>query len=121
VRREQRPAPEELTVPPSLRPAPARPAKPEKHERPHREPRGRSSGVWFTINVGRSKHADPKWLVPLLCRRGDVTKRAIGKIEILMKETRVEIAPDAAAHFAEAVRRPDTKDKNIHIERLDVD
>ena len=76
--------------------------------------------MWFTINVGRSKHADPKWLVPLLCRRGDITKRAIGKIEILVRETRVEIAPDAAAHFAEQIRKPDTKDKNIHIEPLDI-
>jgi hypothetical protein len=39
----------------------------------------------------------------------------------LVRETRVEIAPDAAEHFAEAVRRPDDKDKNIHIERLDAD
>jgi len=129
VRREQRPSPEELTVPPSMRPRAAKPERPQREpreqreQRPHREQRQArgSGGVWFTINVGRSKHADPKWLVPLLCRRGDVTKRAIGKIEILMKETRVEIAPDAAAHFAEAVRRPDTKDKHIHIERLDAE
>ena len=136
VRREQRPSPEELTVPPSLRPRAAKPAhapahapEPKRAPREHAPKRGHErgtdgpgrGGVWFTVNVGRSKHADPKWLVPLLCRRGDVTKRAIGKIEILMKETRVEIAPDAAAHFAENVRKPDTKDKNIHIERLDVD
>jgi ATP-dependent RNA helicase DeaD len=87
-----------------------------------REFRGKTGGgVWFTINVGRSKNADPKWLIPLLCRRGDVTKRAIGKIQVLMRETRVEIAPDAAEHFAQAVRRPDDKDKHIHIERVDAD
>jgi ATP-dependent RNA helicase DeaD len=146
VRREQRPSPEELTVPPSMRPRreepkretretrpvrEARETRPVREARETREPREQKrptrqqdhdrGGVWFTINVGRSKHADPKWLVPLLCRRGDITKRAIGKIEIMMRETRVEIAPDAATHFAEAVRRPDTKDKNIHIERLDAD
>ena len=78
--------------------------------------------MWFTINVGRSKNADPKWLVPFLCRRGDITKQAIGKIEILQRETRVEIAPHAADHFAEAVRRPlnpDDKDRNLHVEPLD--
>jgi ATP-dependent RNA helicase DeaD len=138
VRREQRPSPEELTVPPSMRPRAAEsPRKSEPHReqreqrgvREHREeksPRAHAptnrggNGVWFTINVGRSKNADPKWIVPLLCRRGDITKRAIGKIEILARETRVEIAPDAAEHFATAVRKPDIKDKNIHIERLDV-
>jgi ATP-dependent RNA helicase DeaD len=136
VRREQRPSPEELTVPPSMRPRAAEPPrKPEPRRdvreqrdvREHREQKTHRAhaandrgGVWFTINVGRSKNADPKWLVPLLCRRGDITKRAIGKIEILARETRVEIAPDAAEHFATAVRKPDIKDKNIHIEKLDV-
>ena len=85
------------------------------------EPRnaGEPGVTWFTINIGRSKNADPKWLIPLLCRRGNITKAEIGKIQILARETRVEIAPDAATSFAEAVRRPDPKDKNIHIEPLD--
>jgi ATP-dependent RNA helicase DeaD len=90
--------------------------------REHREVRERRDGsgaAWFSINVGRSKNADPKWLIPLLCRRGNISKREIGKIQILARETRVEIAPDAAPAFAEAVRRPDPKDRNIHIEPLD--
>jgi ATP-dependent RNA helicase DeaD len=76
--------------------------------------------VWFTINIGRSKNADPKWLIPLLCRRGGITKSAIGAIQILARETRVEIAGDVSERFAAAVREPDTKDRNIHIEPLDV-
>jgi ATP-dependent RNA helicase DeaD len=76
-------------------------------------------GRWFTVNVGRSKNADPKWLIPLLCRRGNVTKQAIGKIQVLMRETRVEIAPNAADAFAVAIRRPDDKDRHIHIEPVD--
>ncbi|HEU4732911.1 MAG TPA: DEAD/DEAH box helicase [Kofleriaceae bacterium] len=77
--------------------------------------------VWFTINIGRSKNADPKWLVPLLCRRGGISKNAIGKIQILARETRVEIARDVSERFAAAVREPDAKDRNIHIEPLDLD
>ncbi|HEY0193472.1 MAG TPA: DbpA RNA binding domain-containing protein [Kofleriaceae bacterium] len=75
--------------------------------------------VWFTINVGRSKNADPKWLIPLLCRRGGISKNAIGKIQIFQRETRVEISHDVSARFAAAVREPDTKDRNIHIEPVD--
>jgi ATP-dependent RNA helicase DeaD len=94
-----------------------------RDNRREQAPRGRPGsgqpGRWFTINVGRSKNADPKWLIPLLCRRGDVTKKSIGKIQVLMRETRVEIAPDAADHFAEAIRRPDDKDRNIHIEPVE--
>jgi ATP-dependent RNA helicase DeaD len=153
-RRDARPAPEELTMPTSMRQKPkerrtqqvpfegtdrrraARPPREQaprdnRHEQGAREhgarehtgrgrPRsGQAEGRWFTINVGRSKNADPKWLIPLLCRRGDVTKRAIGKIQVLMRETRVEIAPDAADHFATAIRRPDDKDRNIHIEPIE--
>lgn len=75
--------------------------------------------VWFTVNVGRSKNADPKWLIPLLCRRGDITKKAIGKIVVLARETRVEIAGTAARDFAQAIQRPDPKDRQIHIERFE--
>ena len=75
--------------------------------------------MWFTINIGRSKNADPKWLIPLLCRRGGISKNAIGKIQILARETRVEISRDVSERFAAAVREPDTKDRNIHIEPLD--
>jgi ATP-dependent RNA helicase DeaD len=75
--------------------------------------------VWFSVNVGRSKNADPKWLVPLLCRRGNINKSAIGKIQILAKETRVQIAADVATQFAVAAREPDAKDRNIHIDPVD--
>ncbi len=84
------------------------------------EPRARGEeGVWFTINVGRSKNADPKWLIPLICRRGGITKREIGKIQVMARETRVEIAPTVSERFAESVRQPDPKDRNIHIELVD--
>jgi len=135
LRREARPAPEELMVPPSMQPrrGPERPQRPVRDDRrgPREEARGpredrrgprddgRRAGVWFTINVGRNKNADPKWLIPLLCRRGDVTKRSIGKIDIRMRETRVEISPDDAERFADNIRRPDAKDPKIHIERAD--
>ena len=78
-----------------------------------------SAMTWFTVNVGRSKNADPKWLIPLLCRRGDITKREIGKIRVLVRETHVEIARAASEHFATAIQRPDEQDRNIRIELLD--
>ena len=116
LRREARPAPEELTPTASARPprtsAQARPARMSIRT-------GDRSYTWFTINVGRSKNADPKWLIPMLCRRGNITKRAIGKIQILARDTRVEIANDAVESFAAALRRPDDKDRNVHIERCD--
>lgn len=73
--------------------------------RPQREAReGASDGVWFRLNIGREKNADPKWLIPLICRRGHVTKPDIGAIRIFCRETKFEIMPTAAERFAQAVQ-----------------
>ena len=69
--------------------------------RPH--PAG-NGGAWFRISVGRRKNADPKWLIPLICRLGDVTKSDIGTIRVFDTDTRFEIAPGAVAHFTTAIR-----------------
>jgi ATP-dependent RNA helicase DeaD len=59
----------------------------------------------FRINVGRAGNADPRWLLPFLCRRGHVTRREIGRIRVFDRETEFEVASVAAARFAAAVRR----------------
>jgi ATP-dependent RNA helicase DeaD len=60
--------------------------------------------VWFRAGVGRSKKADPKWLLPLICRAGDVSKREVGAIRILDHETRFQILAEAAEGFMTALR-----------------
>ncbi|WP_417230824.1 DEAD/DEAH box helicase [Brevundimonas sp.] len=59
--------------------------------------------TWFRINVGRDKNADPKWLMPTLCRLGHVTKRDIGAIRIFDRETKFEITQEAEAKFRAAI------------------
>jgi len=55
----------------------------------------RGEGAWFRLPIGRHDNADPKWLVPLICRLGHVTKRDIGLIKIFDRETKFEISPDS--------------------------
>jgi ATP-dependent RNA helicase DeaD len=80
-----------------------RPSAPER-----REPRAPADqvteGAWFRLPVGRAKNADPKWLVPLICRLGHVTKADIGVIRIFDNETKFQIAEGAEARFQEASR-----------------
>jgi ATP-dependent RNA helicase DeaD len=45
-----------------------------------------------------------------------VGKQQIGKIQILTRETRVQISASAAASFAAKAGQPDDKDRNVHIE-----
>lgn len=59
--------------------------------------------AWFRINIGRDKNADPKWLLPTICRIGHVTKRDIGSIKIFDRETKFEITKEAEAKFLAAV------------------
>ena len=74
-------------------------------ERAPREshPRDGEEGVWFRLAIGRNSNADPKWLVPMICRRGHVTKKDIGQIRIFDRETKFEIARDAADRFKAAL------------------
>jgi ATP-dependent RNA helicase DeaD len=59
--------------------------------------------VWFRINIGRDKNADPKWLLPTICRLGHVTKPDVGSIKIFERETKFEITRSAEAKFRAAV------------------
>ncbi len=60
--------------------------------------------VWFQVNIGHERKADPRWLLPLLCRAGNVTKNEIGAIRIFDRDTRFEIAEEFADQFGEAAR-----------------
>jgi ATP-dependent RNA helicase DeaD len=77
--------------------------------------------VWFRMDIGRRQNADPRWVLPLLCRRGHVTRSEIGAIRIGMNESFVQIPNAIAARFADAVRRtanPDSDDEgSIAIEQ----
>ena len=64
---------------------------------------GFEGSAWFRIDIGRNKNADPRWLLPLICRRGHVTKSDIGAIRVFDRETRFEIAAAAAQRFAAAI------------------
>jgi ATP-dependent RNA helicase DeaD len=61
--------------------------------------------AWFRAPVGRKNNADPKWLIPLICRLGGVTKADIGAIRIFDRETKFEILAAKAEAFAAAVAR----------------
>ncbi len=59
--------------------------------------------TWFRINIGRDKNADPKWLMPTICRLGHVTKRDIGAIKIFERETKFEITQEMQVKFEAAI------------------
>jgi ATP-dependent RNA helicase DeaD len=102
--RAELPAPEDLVD-----------SEPEPRTRP--EPRaGFEDSAWFRIRLGRNKNADPRWLLPMICRRGHVTRREIGAIRIYERETQFEIARAAADRFTAAIA--EAQDQDAPIEAL---
>ncbi len=74
--------------------------------------------VWFSVSVGRKQNAEPRWLIPMLCRAGNVTKREIGAIKMQPDETFVEIAADSADSFLGALGPNKTMERGIRVARL---
>lgn len=94
--RSKMPEPEELM--PNT-PEARRAAQKERH-RP-----GFEDTVWFRMDIGRKQNADPRWILPLLCRRGHVTRNEIGAIRIGPNETHFQIPRAIADKFAAATQR----------------
>jgi ATP-dependent RNA helicase DeaD len=109
---ESRPAPEDVSEGPvRALGAPAR-ERGERGERSERAPReDRSSfngGAWFTLSAGRKHRADPKWILPLICKAGQVSKGDVGAIRILENETRFEINSEKAKEYFATVEEQGT-------------
>ncbi|WP_242344434.1 DEAD/DEAH box helicase [Anaeromyxobacter terrae] len=112
--RARQPAPEEL--PETARAAREAPAGAGERRAPRAGPP--KDAVWFRLSLGRSRQADPRWILPLLCRRGGVTRDDIGKIVIQAGETRFEVAAAVAERFLRAAQRPDARMPDARIEPL---
>ena len=78
-----------------------------------------SGGVWFSLSVGRQQSAEPRWLLPMLCRAGHLTKRDIGAIRIGEKESYVELAPECVERFLSVIGPGLTLEKTINVTRLE--
>ena len=74
--------------------------------------------VIFRVNLGAAANAEPGWLLPLICRRGGVTRREIGAIRVGPHSSTFEIAAEAADDFAQSARRPDPRAPHVQIEPM---
>ncbi len=70
-------------------------------------------GMWFRLALGRKQNADPRWILPMLCRRGHVQKQDIGAIRIFDQETKFEVRGPAARDFARAIEGQSSSDGRI--------
>ena len=91
-----------------------RAAQKEKHRA------GFEDTVWFRLDVGRRRNADPRWILPILCKRGGITRNEIGAIRIAQNETHFQIPRAVADSFAKTAAQTagqDEKGGEFTIER----
>ena len=69
----------------------------------HRD--GFDDTVWFRMDIGRRQNADARWLLPLLCRRGHITRNEVGAIRIGPNETHFQVPRALADRVADAFVR----------------
>ncbi|MHA6316367.1 DEAD/DEAH box helicase [Altererythrobacter sp. CAU 1778] len=99
--RDKMPQPEELIAD---TPAAREKAKADQH-RP-----GFEDVVWFKMGIGRRQNAEPRWLLPMICRRGHVTRNEIGAIRIGQNESWFQIPRAMAPKVTDAIGRTASAD-----------
>ncbi len=86
---EKHSAPEELSPPKA-----AAPSKPRGNFGP---------SVWFSISGGRKERAEPRRILPMLCKAGGVEKDDIGAIRVGENESYFELRKASVAHFLTSI------------------
>ncbi|MGB7405096.1 MAG: DEAD/DEAH box helicase, partial [Pacificimonas sp.] len=71
--------------------------------------------IWLTLSVGRKQNAEPRWLIPLLCNAGNISKGDIGVIKMQATETHVQLDAAQADRFLDSIGPNKMLEKNIRV------
>jgi ATP-dependent RNA helicase DeaD len=113
-------APEDITEVSLEARKPPREGKPGDPASRPLTPRGDfGPAVWVSLSVGRKQRAEPRWLIPTICRSGDLSKNEIGAIKMQADETFVEIAADHADRFMAKLGKDRMMERGIRVTRLE--
>jgi ATP-dependent RNA helicase DeaD len=75
--------------------------------------------VWFTVSTGRNDGAEPRTLLPMLCRVADLTRDDIGAIRVQPRHSYVEVAEGAVAKLVNALGADMKAEDGVTLTRLD--
>jgi len=76
----------------------------------------RGEMVLFQVNLGENDGAEPNWILPLVCRRGAITRRDIGAIRVARDRTVFEVSATVAGEFAANASERDPRAPHVRIE-----
>jgi ATP-dependent RNA helicase DeaD len=92
---------------------------PAAKERKPREVSSFGPSKWFSVDIGREGKAEARWLLPMICKAGDITKNEIGAIRIQPNETFIEISEAAVPGFLRAVGGDMKLENQANLKSLD--
>ncbi len=71
--------------------------------------------VTFEINLGAKDRAEANWIIPLVCRRGGITRREVGAIRVARDRTYFEVARSVAEEFGANAAERDPRAPHVRI------
>ena len=77
------------------------------------------ASVWFAVSGGREAGAEPRRLLPMLCKAGDLTKDDIGAIRVRPDQSFVQIREASVPGFLAAVGDAMVLEEGATLTRLD--
>lgn len=79
---------------------------PEELSDPSEAPKPRAAfgpSVWFSLAGGRDSGAEPRRLLPMLCKMGNLNREDVGAIRIRQDTSFIEIREESAQRFLDAI------------------
>ncbi len=75
-------------------------------------------GEWCSISAGRKQKAEPRWILPVICKSGGIDRKSVGSISIRETETLFEIHPDKVAPFWQTVSEQGCVERALTIQHI---
>jgi ATP-dependent RNA helicase DeaD len=73
---------------------------------------------WFSLSIGRRDRAEARWVLPMLCRAGNLGRSDVGAIRIQETETFVEVAEGAAKGLLKALGPKRELEGGVHLKPM---
>ena len=77
------------------------------------------NSVWYSLSVGSNDDAEPRRLLPMLCRAAHLNKNDIGAIRVQADKTFIELSSECVVKFDEAIGSSKKLEETIEVVQLD--
>ena len=75
--------------------------------------------IWVSVSGGHSQRAEPRRLIPMLCKAGGISSQDIGAIRVAAQESFVEIRKPVAQQFLTAIGPDRVVEEGVTLHEVD--